>query len=187
MKLCECGCGNPVPIAKRTRGVLGHVKGKPIRFLVGHSSRLRKRGADHPNWKGGVSYDSNGYILELNPNHHRSMPNGYVRKHILIAEKALGKPLPDSAVVHHDDGDPSNNDNSNLVVCENNGYHLFLHRRKNAFNSCGNANGVKCRHCQKYDDPKNMYVTPVRHSGYHRECYNKYKRERLKAGWKEDT
>lgn len=35
MKLCECGCGNPAPIAKRTYGEHA-VKGQPQRFILGH-------------------------------------------------------------------------------------------------------------------------------------------------------
>lgn len=46
MKLCECGCGKPAPIARRTDEKLGYVKGKPVRFRRGHY--LKK----HP-WKGG--------------------------------------------------------------------------------------------------------------------------------------
>jgi hypothetical protein len=36
VKLCECGCGQPAPIATRTNTKLGHVKGQPIRFVRGH-------------------------------------------------------------------------------------------------------------------------------------------------------
>lgn len=50
--LCECGCGEPAPIATRSRSAIGHVKGQPIRFIAGHRSRTmttqsRKRAADH--------------------------------------------------------------------------------------------------------------------------------------------
>jgi len=33
MKLCECGCGQPAPIAKYPNRRLGHVKGEPVRFI----------------------------------------------------------------------------------------------------------------------------------------------------------
>jgi hypothetical protein len=38
-KLCECGCGQPAPLATRTRSALGWVKGEPLRFVIGHWSR----------------------------------------------------------------------------------------------------------------------------------------------------
>lgn len=37
VKLCECGCGNPVPIARETNRKVGHIKGQPVRFIRGHS------------------------------------------------------------------------------------------------------------------------------------------------------
>jgi len=37
IKLCECGCGNPAPIAKYTQKKYGHIKGQPTRFILGHS------------------------------------------------------------------------------------------------------------------------------------------------------
>lgn len=40
---CECGCGLPTPLAKRTRPYLGHVKGQPLRFVDGHQARLPRR------------------------------------------------------------------------------------------------------------------------------------------------
>lgn len=39
-KLCECGCGQPAPIADRTDRSSGRVKGQPQRFVRGHGSRL---------------------------------------------------------------------------------------------------------------------------------------------------
>lgn len=47
IKLCECGCGEPAPIASRTNSAKGHVKGQPVRFIVGHHLRGR------PNWRKG--------------------------------------------------------------------------------------------------------------------------------------
>ena len=39
--LCECGCGELVPIAKRTDSIKGWEKGQPIRFIKGHQNRGR--------------------------------------------------------------------------------------------------------------------------------------------------
>ena len=40
-KLCECGCGQPAPIAKGNHKSRGYVyaKGQPVRFIKGHGSR----------------------------------------------------------------------------------------------------------------------------------------------------
>ena len=59
MKLCECGCGRPTPIATRNRYQRGQVKGEPLRFISGHNSVPipPMRGAESPHWLGdAVSY-----------------------------------------------------------------------------------------------------------------------------------
>jgi hypothetical protein len=38
--LCECGCGEPAPIASQTKRQYGHVKGQPTRFISGHNPGL---------------------------------------------------------------------------------------------------------------------------------------------------
>lgn len=43
MKLCECGCGNPAPIATNTDATRGRIKGQPLKFIHGHSQRGKKR------------------------------------------------------------------------------------------------------------------------------------------------
>jgi hypothetical protein len=41
--LCECGCGAPAPIARKTDSRHGYVKGQPARFIRAHHVRLRER------------------------------------------------------------------------------------------------------------------------------------------------
>ena len=45
---CQCGCGDPAPLASRTRPDLGHVKGQPIKFILGHNGTIpAQRGHKH--------------------------------------------------------------------------------------------------------------------------------------------
>jgi hypothetical protein len=37
--LCFCGCGEDAPIATRTNRARGLVKGRPVRFILGHQNR----------------------------------------------------------------------------------------------------------------------------------------------------
>lgn len=39
-KTCDCGCGQPTPIAKQTDRKLGHIKGQHVRFIQWHHLRL---------------------------------------------------------------------------------------------------------------------------------------------------
>lgn len=36
---CECGCGQPAPVARQTDRRKGYVKGEPMRFISGHNKR----------------------------------------------------------------------------------------------------------------------------------------------------
>jgi hypothetical protein len=48
MKLCECGCGEPAPIAKRTSRRAGWIKGQPTRFICNHDKRKPVCTHGHP-------------------------------------------------------------------------------------------------------------------------------------------
>jgi hypothetical protein len=116
------------------------------------------------------------------------MWNGYVRKrqngksqleHIQIAEKAMGRPLPQGSQVHHVDTNRGNNRPQNLVVCQDATYHRLLHKRTAALIACGNANWRKCSFCCTYDDPNNLYVRTG--NCWHRTCLNNYYRDKRRT------
>lgn len=125
MKLCECGCGLPAPIADRNRREMGWVKGEPKRFISGHNCK----GENNPRWKGGTISFGN-YRLQYAPGHPRTCNGNHVLEHILKAEKALGKPLPPKAVVHH-------HTQTQLVICQDQSYHMVLHARERAIKKRG--------------------------------------------------
>lgn len=173
MNLCECGCGQETSIAKTSNKTRDWIRGKPIRFVSGHNS-LGKKGPLSNMWKGGVAHHSEGYALIYIPGHKRANPGGYVFDHVLIAEKALGKPLPDGVVVHHF---PDKKDFTHLVICQDGGYHSLLHRRARALKASGNANWRKCYFCHKYDSPQNLHIAnyfPI----YHPSCKAIYEKAR---------
>lgn len=72
------------------------------------------------------------------------------RVHVAIAERALGKPLPPGAEVHHVDGDKWNNANKNLVICQDHAYHALLHVRARVLRLGGNPNTQRtCADCKQ--------------------------------------
>ena len=116
------------------------------------------------------SLSSHGYL--------RFTTNGSrIYGHKILIESVLGKPIPKGAVCHHIDGNKTNNINSNLILCDSDSYHHFLHRRERALKECGHSGWIRCGYCSELDDPKNMYIHK-RQTGFHRECQNKYKRDK---------
>jgi hypothetical protein len=86
----------------------------------------------------------------------RKQPKRY--KHRMVAEQALGRPLPARAQIHHIDEDKRNFRNDNLVICQDDAYHKLLHQRLRAYRTCGNANWLLCVLCHCYDRPEAMKV-----------------------------
>ncbi len=167
---CQCGCGNSVGRYKQTRPLKGIVKGNHQKYLHGHNTLLE----NNPNWKGGKTIRSDGYIqISVGGNKH-------VMQHVLICEKILGKLLPTRTVIHHANENRSENVNSNLVICQNIAYHRLLHKRINALRISGHANWDRCQYCRKYDDPMKIFHTKYGQK-YHKECKRIYQIEYRKG------
>lgn len=100
--------------------------------------------------------------------------------HHIVAERAFGKSLPRNAVVHHVDENPTNNEPSNLVICQDQKYHLMLHMRMRALAVCGNANWLFCRYCKSYHPPEESVYRANKNGGNYLklECERAYDRAR---------
>lgn len=64
----------------------------------------------------GYTITWNGYKMVKCPNHPHCDGKGYIREHILVMEKYLGRYLTEDEVVHHIDENKLNNDISNLQL-----------------------------------------------------------------------
>lgn len=97
------------------------------------AKRDQRRERNH-SWIGGRIVDGNGYVCILKPEHPRANVRGYVKEHILVMERRIGRPLvwhgpedPRSEIVHHKDFNKQNNDPGNLEI-HSYASHLALHR-----------------------------------------------------------
>jgi len=119
-----------------------------------------------------------GRLVVQFPGHHRANQSGYVFNYILVAEKALGKPLPSKVAIHHVG---SLDDDKLIVICENNAYHLILHARKRIVEAGGNPNTQKiCSKCKNVKDRIlfNHTTQGDGRSNYCKECERLWKQER---------
>lgn len=147
--LCECGCGGRTRIAPKTQGDRGYVAGEPFRFLPYHGTRVKT---------------ITGYRSRTPVSGGRD-----VVLHRLMAERALGKPLPKGAVVHHADG--SKSEKSTLVICQDQTYHNLLHQRMRVKAKGGNPNTDKiCGACKCAKNKSEFYTCVARNDGLHDRC-----------------
>lgn len=92
------------------------------------------------NWNGGVHIKSSGYVEVYCPDHPNANSRKCVYEHQLVMEKHIGRYIQKGEVVHHIDGNKSNNDISNLLLLTNSDHaklHAILRRSKRLMNNRG--------------------------------------------------
>lgn len=105
--------------------------------------------------------------------YHKSQPipgTRNCRPHVKVVEKMLGRRLPEGAVIHHVDEDRKNNRNDNLVLCQDQPYHLLIHARARVLAAGGNPRTEKiCSRCHTVKR-KDDFHTAKRGDGYRPYC-----------------
>jgi hypothetical protein len=151
LKLCECGCGDPAPIAEATNPKLGYVKGQPMRFVRGHATR----GRSLPARNGGLSPHGDGKRYQI-----WCRDGTKVFFYRAVMEAQLGRRLRSDEHVHHINGDPSDDRPENLEVltpAEHRQRHLPTHCKWGhpftSLNTYTNPSGHRsCRICKRERD-----------------------------------
>jgi len=87
-------------------------------------------GSNHPQWSGGMTMATGGYVLEWCRGHPGANRSGHVLQHRLVMERHLGRILASDEVVHHIDGDKTNNEIANLLLLSSQAEHARFHDPK---------------------------------------------------------
>ncbi len=88
-----------------------------IKAAVALASPDGTKGDKSPTWKGGIrKAGRTGYLYQYAPDHPNATKKGYVMQHRLVAESIIDRHLTSDEIVHHIDGNRSNNDPTNLEV-----------------------------------------------------------------------
>ena len=150
-KFCECGKCNEIIPRVNKRGELSKFKhGHNLRIIPSDSIPRRKGSASNL-WKGGKTIGSDGYIFIFIPNHPYADCHGYVREHRLVMEKHLERYLLPSEIVHHKNGNKTDNRIDNLELFVSNGVHMSGHMRGNKFSKKRDMSNRRCCDCGSSD------------------------------------
>lgn len=148
--MCECGCGELAPLARKTNTKLGHIKGQSVRFIAGHQGRVyhhtleararmseqrrgTRTGSDNPMWKGGRTRERSRAGIRVGRDHPMADGNGLVLEHRLVMSEMVGRYLQAEELVHHINEDPFDNRPSNLVLVSRAQHHAIHALRRCGF------------------------------------------------------
>ena len=109
--ICACGCGQEFEPSRSTLWRLNTGRISQV-FIHGHNGR----GEGNGRWKSGKTLSSHGYVMVKMPDHPNAAENGYVLEHRLVMSNHLGRALTDQEVVHHRNGDITDNRIENLEL-----------------------------------------------------------------------
>lgn len=135
---------SPLGIYKKARK-LGMYKSPDIEWMNRSEAKRREKAY---NWNGGKRKTRYGYCQILMPDHPRADTSGYVMEHIVVWEDATGSSVPENCVVHHLNGDKTDNRIENLCLMQRGAHTVFHHtgtkRNQESRNKMKDARRKRC-------------------------------------------
>jgi len=114
-------------------------------------------GANSGNFKNYRIVNSEGYVLIKKPNYPYTQKSGYIPEHKYKTEKKIGRPLKENEIVHHKNGDKTDNRLENLELMTRKQHvkhhHIGAKRSKSAIKNMKAAQKEKYSKMEKSDHP----------------------------------
>jgi len=133
---CSCGCGQTI---YRDKYML---KRFPKPYVSGHQFR----GELNTNWNNGQYITSKRLVYLKKPEHPNSDKRGYIRRSVFVMSQQLNRPIKDNELVHHINGNPSDDSIENLVIISRQKHASIHHKGLIKPNSLKN---LKPRHIKR--------------------------------------
>ena len=111
-----------------------------------------------------------GYKFVYVKDHPRAKRRNGMYEHILVMEQELGRFLFSGEVIHHIDGNKSNNNLENLMLFSSDGDHREFHNFMTKIRVCKNIDYVRCGICKKYFDPDEEGMYSYGKGYEHKKC-----------------
>ena len=136
-KYCNRKCYKEhfIPWHKNKTGVYSQKTLSKFRLAKLGKPSLRKgkkfpqfSGKNHPNWRGGITKNPQGYILVRKPDHPKAI-NGYIKRSYLVMERKLGRFITKQEIVHHINLDKTDDRPENLMLFPNQSKHAKYHHQ----------------------------------------------------------
>lgn len=125
--------------------VSGRTRNGPRRYVGGHNLRGLRKTAAHRAAIGEAQRRAWQTVRKRLPVGARNVDSdGYVRikvevgagrwklEHLIVVERRIGRPLALREIVHHINGDRSDNRSDNLFLCRDRAHHNAVHRSQDA-------------------------------------------------------
>lgn len=103
------------------------IKTRNIKDALQNKYANGRWGPDSSNWKGGRRLTGAGHIHVYSPEHPSCDRQGYVMEHRLLMEEKIGRYLTQEEIVHHINGNKTDNRIENLQLCKDRKEHLQIH------------------------------------------------------------
>ena len=133
----------------------------------------------HWRWNGGRFLDDRGYVrVRVDKRHGKNRLRHYRMEHILVAERALGRPFRVGEMVHHVNDRKAENRNSNLVIFKGHAYHRILEARARRIREFGTVQLRRCVDCRRILSLDRFHRRATTFDGRRHECKECGKQQR---------